>query len=551
MKGPKQKLSRSKKYYYLILLVVLAIGIFLRTYHFHDWLRFDFDQVRDAEVITSVMDGGKSLPLLGPKAGGTEFKLGPIFYYFQYISARVFGNFPDKLAYPDLFFSILTMPLLFFFLKKYFNDKISLVLTALYSVSFYAVKYSRFAWNPNSTPFFYLLFLFSLLQLVSSKSTRKIVWAISAGIALGIGVQLHSLFLLTAPFIFIAFVGYFIKNKQLNWKMAFTVISVAVILNTPQIISEIQKHGANTKDFFGAITTKSNGEQTSILSKVLLDGNCHVQANGMLVSALGYDSRCRFIEPNELGTQFNEEKSLGNAAGTLSVITVILVTVFSLGGYFLLGYFLKKEKNSEKKNFLGLITLSSAIFFLILLPLANEIIMRFFLVLGFLPFVLLGFWIKFLNNRVKYGFIVSILLVTAVAGTNALMVKNSFASPYADHEPKREGALESITLAEEEFLVRFINSHNNPSSIAYIEDEKNDFTRYLRALTYLAQKEKIKIVPITQKNQPNKQAQYFSIDLNTGAKPDSNSQSEALRNYSVIDSASFGRFSVTLFAPKQ
>lgn len=542
MKKLKQKLSFDKKHCCLFLLVVLAVGISLRTYHFHDWLRFNFDQVRDAEIVSGAINGVKSLPLLGPKAGGTEFKLGPIFYYFQYGSARIFGDSPDKLAYPDLFFSILTIPLLFYFLKKYFSERLSLILTALYSISFYAFKYSRFAWNPNSTPFFYLLFLISILELINPRSTKKILWAVLTGIALGVGVQLHSLFLLTAPFIFIVFAGYFIKQKKLNWKMALTVIFVAIFLNISQIFSEIQKNGTNTKDFFGAIKTKSNGEKTSLADKILLDTICHVQADGILVSGLGYDSRCRFIESNEFGTQFDGVNFLGAATRPLSYMAIILSILFSLGGYFLLGYFLKKEKDLEKRIFLGLIALSSLAFFIILVPLANEIIMRFFLVLGFIPFILLGFWIKFFNDKYKHGVIVAILVVVILAGTNILMIKNFFADPYSDSEPKREGALESITLAEEEYLSRFISSRTDASRTAYVEGEKEEFTRYLRALTYLSEKENVKIIPLTTEDKSAKQASCFLIELVSDQKTNTITQSEIPQNFKIIESASFGRF---------
>ena len=82
--------------------------------------------------------------LLGPKAGGTQFRLGPVFYYFEIVSAKIFGNAPDKMAYPDLFTGILCIPLLFFFLRKYFEKYAVLSLTAIFAVSTYAIFYARF-----------------------------------------------------------------------------------------------------------------------------------------------------------------------------------------------------------------------------------------------------------------------------------------------------------------------------------------------------------------------------------------------------------------------
>src|SRR3989344_5909340 len=98
------KLIKSADKHIWILMAIILLGVFLRAYNFHDGLRFNADQARDATLASQVIDGGKAWPLLGPKAGGTNFRLGPIFYYFQIISGKVFGNLPDKFAYPDLFF---------------------------------------------------------------------------------------------------------------------------------------------------------------------------------------------------------------------------------------------------------------------------------------------------------------------------------------------------------------------------------------------------------------------------------------------------------------
>jgi hypothetical protein len=93
------------------------VGVFFRTYHFHDWLQFKGDAFRDATMVSNIIDAGaESLPLLGPRAGGTMLRLGPIFYYFQSLSATLFQSLDAPvLAYHDVFFSILSILLFFFF----------------------------------------------------------------------------------------------------------------------------------------------------------------------------------------------------------------------------------------------------------------------------------------------------------------------------------------------------------------------------------------------------------------------------------------------------
>ncbi len=114
-----------KNWEYPALILIVAAATAIRLYHFSDWLYFAMDQARDAMLVHDAFDKGISqLPLLGPRAAGTFLRLGPAFYYFQYISAKLFNSTdPAVLAYPDLFFSILSIPLFFFFLRLHFKKR--------------------------------------------------------------------------------------------------------------------------------------------------------------------------------------------------------------------------------------------------------------------------------------------------------------------------------------------------------------------------------------------------------------------------------------------
>ena len=181
------------------MLAIILVGTFLRTYQHKNWLYFDDDQANDATIVDNFIHGRIKLPELGPNMGNTQFCLGPMFYYFQIASAEFFGDYPDKLAYPDLFFSILTIPLLFYFLKKYFSANLSLTLTGLYTISYFAIKFSRFAWNTNSMPFFILLFLLAMLEFLKNREKTSWWWALALGLATGVGVQLHAMLLVIFP----------------------------------------------------------------------------------------------------------------------------------------------------------------------------------------------------------------------------------------------------------------------------------------------------------------------------------------------------------------
>ena len=44
----------SKKYFWSIFFLILAVGLFVRTYHFGPWLHFELDQARDARGIFGI-----------------------------------------------------------------------------------------------------------------------------------------------------------------------------------------------------------------------------------------------------------------------------------------------------------------------------------------------------------------------------------------------------------------------------------------------------------------------------------------------------------------
>jgi hypothetical protein len=267
-----------KKSVFLVIFVAILIGaVFLRTYHFHDWLFFKWDQARDAFLISEAVEKGPlELPLLGPRAtkvGSSDYlRLGPAYYYLQYTSGAIFDSIePPVFAYPDLLFSILVIPLLYLFSRLYFSKKISLATTTLYAFSFLVIQYSRFSWNPNAVPFFMLLSFYGLIRLLKEKNDlKKIAWTALWSFGFAVASQLHffAAFAMTATFGFFFFICFKLYDPK-KWadqiKRAFSVnflkitlafLVVFGVVYTPMIISDIKTNGENTRLFFGAFSEK-------------------------------------------------------------------------------------------------------------------------------------------------------------------------------------------------------------------------------------------------------------------------------------------------------
>ena len=252
---------KKTKLFWGIFAVIILGAVFLRTWNYSDWLYFKWDQGRDAFMLAKAVENGPGeLPLLGPRAArvGAEYlRLGPAYYYFQYLPAAILNStHPTAFAYADLIMSILAIPMLYVFCRLYFSTRNSLMVTALYAFAFLVIQYSRFAWNPNSVPLFMLMAFYGMLRFAQSKKLKnQIKWLALWALGFSLASQLHfyALFSLTAisGIFFIYHFNLFQFKKLLpnlkktfsknNLKVFGVAIGVILITNIPMIISEIKK----------------------------------------------------------------------------------------------------------------------------------------------------------------------------------------------------------------------------------------------------------------------------------------------------------------------
>ena len=395
-----------KKNWIGIALAIIILGaVFVRVYKFEDWLLFKADQVRDATLTAEAFNNGvESLPLLGPRAAGTYLRLGPAFYYMQYASTKVFNSLePHVLAYPDLIFSILTIPLLFYFLKQFFSRRDSLLITLLYSFSFIIIQYSRYAWNPNSITFWGLLFITGLYKASQEKDKKKAgAWLLVLGFAYAIVSQLHFVALVGYPVVaFLFWVLFF--PKKINWKYWLGAILIVLFFYIPVILSNVNTDGDYLKQFVYAITAKSESGETDLYK----DWQKISTSFTNFISSVGHkDSFLSFI------------------GGTILILAGIFATIF---------YSFKDKKN---RRFAYLILVWFLVFILILLKTDNSMKPRFFMPIASVPFIFLGFFYLLLK-KLKFKIInlvaLSVVVVILLLNFNGLKtVANYFESQDKD-----------------------------------------------------------------------------------------------------------------------
>ncbi len=382
-----------------VLAFIVLIGIFFRIYHFHDWLPFKGDGFRDAIMVSnSYRVGIESLPLLGPRAAGTMLRLGPVFYYFQYTAVSMFDSMSAPvLAYPDVFFSILAIPLFYFFARRYFGIPWSLVLASMLATSFLAIEYGRFAWNPNSTIFFILAFSLAFLRIYDAPddaSRKRYFPALLAGVFLGVATQLHFSSFLGLPIVIAFFLLWRFPDtkKVISLKVIACFLVSFLLIYTPVLMSEYFKHGENSKRFISALESKPSvhGAKENITRIV------RVFANQNIRITLG------IVEPGK---------------------KMLLFSAFFLALGFLANmYLIRGERNESRRNFLQWTLLLIIVYFILYIPLAFTVDRpRFFLPFMMIPYLYCGYIILALEKRFGRKMFLKIL---AIIGVSIVILSN-------------------------------------------------------------------------------------------------------------------------------
>lgn len=428
--------SVKKIVFFAVLISVFAVGISLRAYNFSDWLHFETDQVDDYYAVApAVEDGLAKLPLVGPKAAGTDLRLGPAFYYFQYVSAKVFGNTPAGHAGAALFFSLLSIPLFYFTARQFFTALNSLLLVAVFSTSAFLVLYARFSWNPNVLPFFLLLIISSIMKSVSASEPKKrALWLSMVAASSAIGMQLH----VSAMFVIPAFVGcfYLLRRPKYTWKAWILAVGVFGMLYFPTLVYEVVTHGQTVAALSNQIEVPDDDEDASVATKAVQNLRYHSGEYFLILSGQDY---------------INAGRPRGTSLG-LSCLSCKEEAPYRLAGYgffilslLLLVFLFVREKG--RRNFLLLLALWFVFSFLFLSSIMHSgkyLYPRFFLLVAPIPIFFFGFLLKIIAPEKNFWrFCFAVALTAIIIGMNIKLILPVFSQA-------RQALLDSAIVGKED-----------------------------------------------------------------------------------------------------
>ena len=194
----------------LFLALCIILGSFLRLYHLEQTAMFLGDQGRDAIIVNNILKNG-DIALIGPVTSVGNMYLGPFYYYFMVPWLALTYPNPIGPAIGVAIVGIITIPLLYFIIRRLFSQVPAMFAAGLFSVSAIAVDQVRFSWNPNLAPTVGLLIFYYLYKLVVRKKSNSIVWL---AVWFAVVIQLHYLALLLGGCIVLAVISAFVRQPK-------------------------------------------------------------------------------------------------------------------------------------------------------------------------------------------------------------------------------------------------------------------------------------------------------------------------------------------------
>jgi len=247
----------------ICLILILLMAAFLRLWGIWRLDLFTYDQARDATYIKRIVVD-KKLALIGPQSSVPGISLGPAYYYLMALPLLIFRLDPVGIDLIVALGGVVTVWLLFKWVERRTSLPTAFLISLLYAVSPIVVEMSRRAWNPNLSPFFFILIIYSWDKIVQENKTTFFLLLM---FCLGIIIQLHYSALLILPALILSFL-IFRKRFAVSIIHLFAGIIIFLFLIFPLVVFNFRHDWLMVKSLFRVIQSLVFSEKLSLLTKL-------------------------------------------------------------------------------------------------------------------------------------------------------------------------------------------------------------------------------------------------------------------------------------------
>ena len=256
----------NKKLKISFLVIIVFLFFFLRFYLVEQRTIFNWDQARDAQVISQILSG--KLTLIGPRVlGPDKFFLGPYFYYLLTPFYLLSRGSPIAMVWFLACYNLVFVVLFYLIIKKLFSEKTALFALLLWAVNPSFVVNDIISWNPVLVPLIVVV-IWYLTWLAQRKKKNHLVWLL-LGLMLGLGINFHFQIIFLIPFVAFFF---FLAKSRINLKKFFLVTGGFLASFLPLFLFDL-RHGFLNSKLFIKFFTSAGQEGGNIIAWLPVLGN--------------------------------------------------------------------------------------------------------------------------------------------------------------------------------------------------------------------------------------------------------------------------------------
>lgn len=226
---------------YKILFTFLVLFSIVLHLIFLDYLRFEHEMVRDITIAESVLSGETVLHGVkgSLKDDATQQSFGPLYYYLIAFSLM----FPFSHYYYPLMpyvlamvMHLLSLLILFKLCREFFNIKIALIASSLYTFSPWIFVHIGGMFTNSAFPvLFVIFFIYSMFRFLIKNDNKYLIFGM---ISLALATQLH----LSALTLFPVFLCYLFLKRKFKIKYFFAGLVLSFLLFLPFLYYNIMNN---------------------------------------------------------------------------------------------------------------------------------------------------------------------------------------------------------------------------------------------------------------------------------------------------------------------
>jgi 4-amino-4-deoxy-L-arabinose transferase-like glycosyltransferase len=235
----------------IILGMILVIGLIMRVYNFEKSFAFAHDQDLYSWIAKDIVVN-KHIRTVGQITSVDGVFIGPLYYYMMAFVYFLFGMNPISAIVPLTVIGLLTIVSFFILGKKYFSERVGIIMAFIYAVSYGAASYDKWSCPTELAILWTVWFLYLIFGMFRKNLKLMPLFGVLAGLTYHIHIAL-------IPVLPIPILAYFMSGgkfgenlKKIKIKNVLVTLLLFMLVSSPFWIFELKHNFSQVRSVITA-----------------------------------------------------------------------------------------------------------------------------------------------------------------------------------------------------------------------------------------------------------------------------------------------------------